>query len=98
MAISHGQSLHCSFMGNSLLSLGEAIKTMNPTARHEITEILLKMALDIYIKLLNETKSNGVMNLFSKVMKRLYLYYIKLNDHSIELLYFYYHESPAASH
>ena len=29
MAISHGQGLHCSFMGNSLLSLGEALKTMN---------------------------------------------------------------------
>jgi hypothetical protein len=66
-----------------------------PTTRHEITEILLKMALNIYIKLLNETKSNGVMDLFSKVMKRLYLYYIKLNDHSIELLYFYYHESAS---
>jgi hypothetical protein len=66
-----------------------------PTARHEITEILLKMALNIYIKLLNETKSNGVMDLFSKVMKRLYLYYIILNDHSIELLYFYYHESAS---
>ena len=38
---------------------------------------------------------NGVMDLFSKVMKRLYLYYIILNDHSIELLYFYHHESSS---
>ena len=42
------------------------------TARHEITEILLKMALNT-IKLLNKTKPNRVMDLFSKVMKRLYL-------------------------
>jgi hypothetical protein len=66
-----------------------------PTTGHESTEILLKMALNIYIKLLNETKSNGVMDLFSKVMKRLYLYYIKLNDHRIEIHYFYYHESAS---
>ena len=29
MAISHGQSIHCSFMGNSLSSLGEALKRMD---------------------------------------------------------------------
>ena len=31
MAINHGQSLHCSVMGNSLSSLGEALKRMNST-------------------------------------------------------------------
>jgi hypothetical protein len=29
MAIGHCQSLHCSFMGNLLSSLGEALKTMH---------------------------------------------------------------------
>ena len=29
MAISHGQSLHCSIMGNSLSSLQEVLKTMS---------------------------------------------------------------------
>ena len=29
MTTSYGQSLHCSFMGNSLSSLGEALKRMN---------------------------------------------------------------------
>jgi len=29
MAIRYGQSLHCSFVGNSLSSLGEALKIMN---------------------------------------------------------------------
>jgi len=29
MAISHSQSLHCSFMENSLSSIGEALKTIN---------------------------------------------------------------------
>ena len=29
MAISHGQSLHCSFMENTLSSLGEALKRIN---------------------------------------------------------------------
>jgi hypothetical protein len=28
MAIGHGQSLHCSFMGNSLSSLREVLKRM----------------------------------------------------------------------
>ena len=62
-----------------------------PTARHKITEILLKMAIN-NINHLNETKSNRVMDLISKVMKWWYLY-IKLNDHGIELLCFHYHES-----
>ena len=31
MAISQGQSLHCSFMGNSLSSHGQALTRMNST-------------------------------------------------------------------
>jgi hypothetical protein len=54
-----------------------------PTARHKITEKLLKMAINT-INHLNETKSNRVMDLISKVMKWLYLY-IKLNDHGIHV-------------
>jgi hypothetical protein len=49
----------------------------------KITEILLKMAIN-NINHLNETKSNRVMDLISKVMKWLYLY-IKVN-HLIKYL------------
>jgi hypothetical protein len=44
MAISHGSSWHCSFMGNSLSSLGEALKTMNAIkfGRYVICQIMHK--------------------------------------------------------
>ena len=34
MTIGHGQSLHCSFMGNSLSSLREALKSMAEMSYH----------------------------------------------------------------
>ena len=44
MATSHGPSLHCSFMGNSLSSFGEALKTMNAikSGRYVICQIMHK--------------------------------------------------------
>jgi hypothetical protein len=44
MATSHSPSLHCSFMGNSLSSFGEALKTMNAikSGRYVISQIMHK--------------------------------------------------------
>jgi hypothetical protein len=70
----------------------------NKTYHHDITEILLKMALNI----INHTKPKRVMDLFLQVMKRLYvcvlpLNYATLDYHSIAILCFRYNESAGVS-
>ena len=54
-------------------SLSTPVSSTNKTDHHDITEILLKIGVKHYC--IYQTKPNRVMDLFSKVMKRLYICY-----------------------
>ena len=57
-------------------SPGTPVSSTNKTDHHDIAEILLKMVLNT----ITHTKPNRVMDLFSKVMKRLYMLPLTLSD------------------